>query len=429
MIDKGARTDAVPPRSWAALALLFVIGVVNYLDRSIISILQIPMKAELGFSDTQLGLLLGASFGLVYTTLGLPFGRLADRSSRKGVLAAALLLWTALTALTGFAKGFGTLLICRMGVAVGEAACAPLSHSLISDLFPRHRRAGAVAIWALSLPLGGVLGALAGGWLGASLGWRHAFLWVGLGGMILVPVTLLALREPRRGQYDGVVEQPPLPPLAPILGLMWRSRAYRFILIAAALHLFTFYSVSTWMPQFYARAHGLGTREVGSLMAALGGIGTTAGMIVSGALSGRLGRRDARWYLRLPAIASALLVPMTIGQLWAPTLTTSAVFGVASASLMQVYFAPMIAMTQSLMPARVRSFTGAFYVFFANVFAMSVGPLAVGLVSDHLGGGPAALAAAMTLGIVGTALAIIFFLRAARTVREDLEAAQSQWLE
>ncbi|WGM45920.1 Hexuronate transporter [Brevundimonas sp. NIBR10] len=418
-IDTPARVQ-VPRASWVALALLFAIGVFNYLDRTIISILQIPMKAELGFTDTQLGLLLGASFGLVYTTFGLPIGRLADRTSRKGVLGVCLLVWTGLTAVTGFATSYAALLVCRMGVAIGEAGCAPISHSLISDLFPRERRAGAVALWAMSLPLGILLGFLLGGWLSHALGWRHAFLWVGLAGMLLVPVTFLILREPIRGALDGARAHAVLPPLRDVLKLMWACRSYRLILVAAALHLFSFYATSIWFPQFYARVHHMPIREVGGVMALIGGVGGLIGMASAGYLSDRLGKTDARWYLRLPAIAEALLIPLTLVQLFTPNLGLSVAVGVVNGALVQMYFAPMIATTQSLMPARVRTFTGAFYVFFANVFSMSLGPVFVGVISDRLGGGPQALSIAIALALVASAAAIVVFLTAARTLRSDL---------
>lgn len=412
----------VPRRSWVALAVLFLIGVFNYLDRTIIGILQIPMKAELGFSDTQLGLLLGASFGLVYTTLGLPLGRLADRTSRKGVLAGALILWTGLTTLTGFARSYSGLLACRVGVALGEAGCAPITHSLISDYFPKHRRATAVSLWALSLPLGILLGFLLGGWLSTALGWRHAFLYVGLAGMLLAPIMLIVLREPTRGAFDGVAEAQPLPPVKQVLRVMWNCRSYRLILAATALHLFAFYAVSTWLPQFYARAHGLSIKSVGVYMALIGGVGGFIGMACAGYLSDRFGSRDARWYVRLPAIASLLLAPLNLLQLYSPSLMTSVVVGMANGALFQIYFAPMIATTQSLMPSRVRTFTGAFYVFFVNVFSMSLGPLVVGLLSDRLGGGPDALTLAMSVCLVGTVAASGIYFRVARTLREDLIA-------
>lgn len=417
---------AVPPRSQWALALLFVIGVVNYLDRTIIGILQIPMKTELGLSDTQLGLLLGASFALVYTTMGLPLGRLADRTSRKFVLAGALLVWTGLTTLTGFAQSFALLLICRIGVAVGEAGAAPISHSLISDLFPRDRRAGAISIWAMSLPVGILLGFLLGGWLSAALGWRDAFLYVGLAGMLLVPVTMLGLREPKRGSYDGPTRDEALPPLRQVFGAMWQSRSYRTALGATALHMFSFYAISIWLPQFYARAHSLPIEQVGAVMALLGGVGGMIGMAAAGYISDRAGRRDARWYMWLPAIASAFLVPLSLLQLWTPNLTVSVAIGVLSGAAFQLFFAPMIATTQSLMSARVRTFTGAFYVFFVNVFSMALGPLAVGIASDRLGGAPTDLAFAMSVCLIGTAAAGIIYAFGAQRLPGDLADASGR---
>src|SRR5437764_7266452 len=189
--------------SWFALGLLFVVALFNYIDRTILSIMQVALKRDLHLSDTQLGTLTGLSFAIFYTTLALPIARLADRVARKYVLAAALTVWTLMTAASSLAGGYVSLLACRVGVAAGEAGCVPATHSLISDYFPRHRRATAMAVWGLALPLGGMLGFAVGGQLTAAVGWRRAFLFVGLGGLVLVPVILAFLVEPKRGRFDG----------------------------------------------------------------------------------------------------------------------------------------------------------------------------------------------------------------------------------
>src|SRR4051794_28595059 len=168
--------------SWFALAILFVLALSNYLDRTILSIMQVALKRDLHLSDTQLGTLTGLSFAIFYTTLALPIARLADRAVRKYVLTAALAIWTLMTAASGFATGYLPLLACRIGVAVGEAGCVPSTHSMITDFFPRHRRALAMAVWGLALPLGSMLGFAFGGKLTAALGWRETFMIVGLSG-------------------------------------------------------------------------------------------------------------------------------------------------------------------------------------------------------------------------------------------------------
>lgn len=417
--------ENVPGRSWRALAVLFVVGIFNYLDRTLLGILQIPLQKELGLTDTQLGMLLGVSFALVYTTFGLPIGRLADRTSRKTVLSACLFLWTGLTALTGFATNFLTLLVCRMGVALGEASCAPITHSLISDYFPKRRRATAVALWAASLPIGVILGFLLGGWLSTTLGWRRAFIDVGIIGLFLVPIVYFLLYDPQRGAFETEpAGDRAMPPLSRIAKLMWQTKSYRYILIAAALHLFSLHAVQIWVPQFYSRVFDLPVADVGMTMALIAGGGGLIGMFLGGWLVDRMSQRDQRWYVWLPALSAAILTPLAFIQYWTDSLTLSIVTGIAAGALFQLFFAPMIAVTQSLMPPHVRTFTGAFYVFFVNIFSMSLGPLFTGILSDLFGADPKvgdeSLRLSLTLVQIGCVLAIGVFVFAGRTLKEDL---------
>jgi predicted MFS family arabinose efflux permease len=415
---------ATPRSSWHALALLFVVSVFNFLDRTLIGILQIPLKAELHLTDTQLGLLIGAAFGLVYTLFGLPLGSLADRTSRKWVLVVALTVWTTLTGLSGLAGSFAVLIICRMGVAFGEAACAPISHSLISDLFPPHRRGSGVAIWAMGVPFGTVLGFLAGGFLNETLGWRHSFMFVGAAGLLLVPLLVFGLKDPVRGAFDAnpVAAQPP--PLREMLRTIARNRTYCVILVAAALHLLTSHSTGAWSPQLYARVLHVPVREVGAIMALLAGVGGLVSMSLGGFLGDRLARRDLRWQLWLAALTIAIGVPFALAQYWAPSVAGSVTFGLLHAFVAGAWFAPMIALTQSLMPARIRTFTGAVYVSVVNVISMTLGPVITGRISDVLSAqadiGDQALRYALTAIQLGSLLSIGFFLLAARSVREDL---------
>ncbi len=166
-----------------ALGLLCVVYVVNFVDRQVLAILLQSIKRDLQLSDLQLGLLSGTAFGLFYATLGIPIARLADRFSRKGVIAISIAIWSGMTALCGSASGFAALLVYRVGVGVGEAGGSPPAHSIISDYFPPERRATALGIFSLGVPLGILVGFLAGGWLDQTLGWRLAFVVVGLPGL------------------------------------------------------------------------------------------------------------------------------------------------------------------------------------------------------------------------------------------------------
>ncbi|MGE4606062.1 MAG: MFS transporter, partial [Myxococcota bacterium] len=168
-----------------ALGLLFVVYVFNFVDRQILSILLEPIRQDIELSDTQLGFLGGIAFALFYATAGIPIARWADTGSRRTIIALGIAVWSGMTALTGLARGFGTLALARIGVGVGEAACSPPAHSLISDFFPPERRGTALSIYSLGIPVGAAIGTLVGGWVGEAFGWRTAFMVVGLPGLAL----------------------------------------------------------------------------------------------------------------------------------------------------------------------------------------------------------------------------------------------------
>ncbi len=226
-------------RSHAALAVLFIVGLFNNIDRSLLSILQVPIKKDLNLSDSQLGMLTGFSFAIVYALVLLPMGRMVDRYRRTWLLAGALALWTLLTAASGFARGFGTLLLCRLGVAFGEAAGNPASYSLLADYFPPEKRGRAFAVFAVAPFLGVFVGIFAGGFLAADLGWRTSFLVVGLFGLLIVPL-LLWLPEPKRGQQEAdqasFAEEPP--PLGQAMKELFAMPAFRWLVFGMTCHSF-----------------------------------------------------------------------------------------------------------------------------------------------------------------------------------------------
>ena len=186
-----------------ALSVLVVVYTFNFIDRQILSILLQPIKDELGLSDTALGLLTGFAFALFYATLGIPIARYADRGNRRNLIALALAIWSGMTALSGLAQNFWQLLAARIGVGVGEAGCSPPAHSMISDYFPAERRATALGIYSLGIPVGILFGFLAGGWLNEFFGWRVAFFVVGIPGLLLAVLVRFSLREPPRGMRKG----------------------------------------------------------------------------------------------------------------------------------------------------------------------------------------------------------------------------------
>jgi predicted MFS family arabinose efflux permease len=232
------------PYRWYALILLVVVYVFNFIDRSILGILVQPIKEDLQVSDTAMGFLGGIAFAVFYTFLGIPIARMADRGSRVNVLTVSLVLWSGATALCGLAQNFFHLLVARIGVAVGEAGGSPPSHSMISDMFPPEKRATALAIYALGIPIGTMLGNLGGGWINEAFDWRTAFVVVGLPGVLLAIVLRLTLREPPRGAAEGVeIAAGEAPPVAEVFRYLWSRRSFRFLTLGGALHAFVGYGV------------------------------------------------------------------------------------------------------------------------------------------------------------------------------------------
>jgi MFS family permease len=423
-----AAAVAAPWRKWYVLGVLIVIGLFNYIDRQSLAILQIPIKRELGLSDTQLGALTGLAFALLYTSMALPIARLADRSNRTMLIAGALGVWSVMTGACGLAIGMVTLAITRMGVAFGEAGCAPTSHSLISDYFPRAQRATAIGLWTLTFPIGTMLGFVAGGWLSTSLGWRQAFAVLGLCGLALAPLVLLTVREPQRGAMDAAAPGKQ-PTWAEAVRTLWSLRAFRHATLGGALVDFTLYATLNWNAPFYNRVFGLSMTEIAGHLALLSGIGGGLGVYLGGALTDRLGRRDARWYMWVPAIAALAAVPVMMIQYFTASAQLSLLAGFLPAMFLSSFLAPLVATGQLLVPATLRAFTSAVLALVVNIVGLGLGPLVTGMISDrlinHYGLGNDSLRYAIAASAVVALWGAAHFMRAAFFVREELTVAKS----
>ncbi|MFI5314557.1 MAG: spinster family MFS transporter [Myxococcota bacterium] len=410
-----------------ALGVLLGVYVLNFVDRQILSILAEDIRKEIDLSDTALGFLSGIAFALFYTFAGLPIARWADTGSRRTIVALSLFVWSGMTALTGLAATFGQLVAARVGVGIGEAGGSPPSHSLISDLFPPERRATALAIYSLGIPIGGALGSILGGYLGHHYGWRTAFLAVGVPGALLAVIVRLTLREPPRGGFDAPKSGEPKAQesVREVLGFMMRLPSFLHMSFGASLHAFYGYGAAYFVPVFLIRVHHMDKLEVGAW---LGLIALTTGVIgiaLGGAISDRLAQRDARWYMRVPAIASTLAIPFAvIFYLW-PDPRTAILLSIPGTLLGGVYLGPTFAMTQTLVRPQMRALASAILLFIINLIGLGGGPLMVGIVSDHLKptyGDESLRYALLWIVTVGAAWATLHYLLAARTLERDLQA-------
>jgi MFS family permease len=413
---------ASPGHARYALGVLVAVYVFNMVDRNILNVLLEHIKAELGASDLQLGLLVGPAFAIFYAVAGLPIARLADRHSRRMVISLGLAVWSLMTAVSALVRSYPQLLLARIGVGVGEASCSPAAHSLISDYFPPERRGTAFAIYAIGAPLGAVLGFLIGGWVTELFSWRGALMVVGLPGVVFAGFVWLTLREPVRGIHEK--QTVASVSMGDALRFMARLPALRHVLLGASVHAFASVGVGSWHAPFLMRVHEMGAGEAGSWMALLA-VGSAIGTYVGGKLSDRLGRRDVRWNLWATGAATLAAVPFYLGFYFWPSRGGALAMAIPAGMLAAYFTAPTIAMTQALVRPNMRALASAVMLFLANMIGTGLGPLVVGAVSDALTPehGRHAIRYALLIVVATNLWASIHFFLGARTLRRDLTAS------
>ncbi|MBU1378252.1 MAG: MFS transporter [Alphaproteobacteria bacterium] len=428
-----AETQAAPKASagysYFVVWFLAIVYTLNFLDRQIVSILGKQISAELHLTKTEFGLLGGTSFALLYTTCGIGVAYLADRVSRKWIIALACAIWSLFTALCGTAQNFMQILFYRMGVGFGEAGGSPPSYSLISDYFPAERRGMALAIYSLGVPVGSMLGAFLGGKLALAYGWRTAFFVVGAPGVILAILMLVLVREPKRGGLDalmdGATEHPPAPPLGVAISGFFKNRTLVMTAISSAMSAFVGYAGLVWNPQFLEGVKGMAASDVATYYAlALGATGIV-GTVVSGWLADKLGQKDRRWFAWIPAIAFTLSIPFWFGILWAPTWQIAMLFLLGPMLMNQAYLAPALTVAQNAVAPAQRTMTGAILLFVLNLVGLGVGPVYVGWIADKMepAHGEQALAYGYAAVIPFVVLTVIAHIAASYSIARDKRLA------
>jgi len=409
------------------LGVLTLVYVFNFIDRQILAIVIDDIKAEIEVSDTALGLLLGFAFVMFYTTAGIPIARLADRSSRRSIIAAGLTVWSAMTVLCGMAQSFAQLAMARFGVGIGEAAGTPPSHSLISDYFPPERRATALSIYGMGIYLGVMFGFLAGGAIRDAFDWRTAFLAVGLPGIPLAILLRLTVREPARGSSERGPVDTQTPPLSEILRTLFAQRSFVFLTLAACLQALSGYAILSWGPAFMGRVHHMTGTEIGTSFGFVAGIGGAAGVTLGGVLADRLGARDARWLVWLPAIISVAAAPLAVPFYLSDDRFLALLAFAPFYFLSNMYVGPLWSLAQSLVKVRMRAVASATLLTVLNLVGLGLGPLLVGAMNDALR--PTYGDAGIRYSLLATALlgatAALFFWLAGHSLRSDLDQARS----
>jgi MFS family permease len=410
------------------LALLVTVGVCSWVDRQIFSVLLQGIKQEFSFTDTQLGLLGGVAFGLFYASVGLPIAWLADRVNRRNIIAVSLTLWSVMTALCGTATGFWTLFLARMGVGIGEAGGSPPAQSLISDYFPPERRAFALGVLFMFIPLGFLTTYLLGGWINENFGWRTAFLVLGIPGILLAGLLLLTLHEPPRGYSENRTQNVPPPSLLATLRYFLSRPSLRHFPLGGAIHGIGAWAAGVWTLPYFVRVHGMNNYDASFWFAFIFGIAGSAGTFLGGYFADSIVHRtgDARWYAWFAGAVILVTVPFQFFiYLW-PVAKSALLMLFPAMFIMHMFLGPVTGTIQNLGGVRRRAMAAAFYLFLANLVAMTCGPLITGIVSDTFQAqyGNDALRYGILVPVVVTSIwAATHFFLAGRTLREDLAKA------
>jgi MFS family permease len=407
-------TRPTPTRPTIVLATLLLVYTFNFLDRQILSILAQPVKAELRLSDGQLGMLGGLAFAILYSTLAVPLAMLADRTSRATVVTASLAVWSAFTALCGTATAFAQLFAYRVGVGVGEAGGVAPSHALISAAFPPERRARALAIYSLGIPLGSAAGVLLGGAIAAAVEWRTAFIVVGLAGLLIAPVVRLVLREPPRPKADKGSTGGAFATLA-------RKPSFWLLSAGASAGSTIGYGLAFWLPSLLGRSFGLDLTGTSRFVGALLLTGGVAGILGGGWIADRIGARDRRAYALVPAIAYLAGAPLFAAGLLSGSWQAAFALLIVPQALVCAWFGPVLTAVQNLVPPSMRATASASFLLVNNLVGLGLGSWLVGIGADALAPayGAESLRYALTGGLLLYLVAGGLMLLAGRFLARD----------
>ena len=409
------------------LAILLLAYIFNFIDRQIIGVLAVPIKAELALSDRQLGLMGGIAFALFYSGLAIPIAWLADRKSRVNIIAASVALWSAFTAACGFAQNFWQLFLARMGVGIGEAGGVAPSYALISDFYPKERRARALALFSLGIPIGSALGVFFGGWIASHLDWRSAFLIVGVAGLPAALLVKLFIPEPVRGGFDSAdgAASDPAPPFATVAAALARTPSFWLLSFGAASGSILGYGLIFWLPSFFARSFHLELAEVGWFYGSIVLVGGVAGTLLGGWIGDRVGPANPGAYARVPAICFLIAAPCFALGLFAPSLWLGWLLFAIGQMLALAWLGPVIAAVQHIVPPNMRATASASFLFINNLIGIGFGIFFLGHMSDAMTAayGKDALKYSILYGLVFYLLSSAIYFVAARRLKKDWIAA------
>lgn len=419
--------DTARPRSnpWLVLGILLTIYIFNFADRYLLTGLVGPIKAEFGVGDNLMGLLMGPAFVVLYVVMGVPFARLADRSSRIRIIAAGCMIWSLATAATGLATGPVTLALARVAVGVGEAAFVAPAYSLLSDYFKPEKRGLAFAILGLATYIGQIGGQAGGPMIAAEHGWRAAFFAIGIPGVLLGLVALALVREPpREGQVEGQPQA--IVPLGQLIAMLARTPSFMLMAVGFGLGIMSGISFGYWGPELFARSYAIDPVAAKTAFAVNFGLSGLVGMLGFGVVADRLSRRSRAWPALLSAMAVGAATLLVIATVWAPTFTLAKWLAVPCGLLGGGWSVGLFAALQFMLPSSYRASATALFVAVTTLLGYFIGPWLTGALSQMFGDNALSLQIALTIIVpTGVAAALLAFIAASRLERDRIALAEA----
>jgi len=366
------------------LTILVLVYTFNFLDRQIIGILAIPIKEDLNLSDSQLGLLGGIAFAVLYSTLGVPIAWLADRVSRTWIMTGALTVWSIMTAACGFVGNFWQLFAARVGVGIGEAGGVAPAYSIIADYYPPHKRARALAIYSFGIPIGSAIGIVFGGIIASMLDWRIAFIIVGAAGVLLAPLFRLTVREPARGRFDPPQAETKPVSIGKVLRVLSRKPSFWFLTFGASASSMMGYGVFFWLPSFFVRSFQIDLLEASLLFGAILLVAGLIGIWMGGLIGDRLGQKNKGAYAYVPAAAFLLTAPFYAAGVLAPSPYIAVALFFVPVALGLAWLGPTLSAFQHLVAPNMRATASSIFLLINNLLGIGGGVYVLGKLSDTL---------------------------------------------
>jgi predicted MFS family arabinose efflux permease len=413
---------------WLALTLLTAIATVGFIDRIVMNVLAVPVQAEFGISDTQVGLLTGLAFAVLNVTLGIAVARYAERGHRLSLIAIGTLLWSLATAACGFVTNFTQLLLARVGVGVGEAVGLPSNQSVIGDYFPPEKRATALSVLMLSPPIGAFLGAAGGGWIGQELGWRNAFLIATIPGALLAVAAWLLIAEPPRGRYDREASGE-VPSFLNVLKRLFGLRSARHLLAGSTLASLVGFGLNGFITFLLVRKFAMSLAEAAFYAALLGSLPGAIAVFAGGRLADTFGASRPWLYAAIPGFCLLVAAPLYVFGITRDSAALLLLIVFVAALFQYTYLGVTYGVFQNLLHSRMRATGSAVLNAIYTLIGQGLGALLVGALSDRLAprfGSADGLAYGMAITAAIYLWAGAHYLVASRHVGGDLARVRAE---